>query len=366
MTPYCLSKILAATAAENPCCCYCHRNIVAAASNLPLCSPLAKMPAIQTTYRIIGRVLLKKLRRAQDTLSMGFSFIQEIGVRREKLIMMIDGSTDFLTTGFVNSVAAGTLHINTSTAQFRCSRFVFGTGHTGTCTGQFHSSRFIFCTDHTAVIIYGSIYGSCSLEAALGDTHQLLLLNIDSLHPSSRAATHILVILQEWFTNSYHHWFEVPSDVRDMWWGEFQKRCVCNFSLSMTKMRYAWEVKQVDLTERFSKSRHLEELHKHQGMDKKRKRFHEARQKAEEEVATKVVLFSDDFELMATVSGGLDRGQLYKIGSKAAHLRAESSRGTLGLPPCCLEVEQRIMRWVEATISSVCVAFDKHMRRFTD
>ncbi|KAI5676033.1 hypothetical protein M9H77_06983 [Catharanthus roseus] len=74
----------------------------------------------------------------------------------------------------------------------------------------------------------------------------------------------------------------------------------------------------------------------------------------------------DDLQLMAIVSGGLDHGRLCRADSDAAHLRVESSRATTELPPCCLEVEQRIIRRVEAVVSSVYAAFDKHMRWFTE
>ncbi|KAI5648341.1 hypothetical protein M9H77_34346 [Catharanthus roseus] len=123
--------------------------------------------------------------------------------------------------------------------------------------------------------------------------------------------------------------------------------------------------RKTDLMERLSKSRHLEELHKHQSGDKKGQyvdfhseefwaRFHEVRQKGEEEA------------LLAIVSGGLDRSRLYGVGSEAAHLRAESSRAIAGLPTCCLEAEKRIMRWVEASVSGFYAFFDEHMRRFVE
>ncbi|KAI5672794.1 hypothetical protein M9H77_13158 [Catharanthus roseus] len=139
------------------------------------------------------------------------------------------------------------------------------------------------------------------------------------VHLSSRAATHILAIMQERFIGPYHHWFEILSDIHGMWWGEFQvnesniveKICMgpdithdqdeactegqeqmmkywespkynafcernkrkknegrggwgvrkhtCS-SISFTEHQFK---RQVDLTKRFSKSRHLEELHKH-------------------------------------------------------------------------------------------------------
>ncbi|KAI5658548.1 hypothetical protein M9H77_27341 [Catharanthus roseus] len=162
-----------------------------------------------------------------------------------------DGSTDSHIVGLGDSGVAGSLHTDIGTGQFRRSR----------------------------------------------------------LYISSRAATHISTILQERFTDPYHYWFEVPLDVRDIWWREFQMRM--GPSLSMTKMRHAWEVeigyrmrylfgdakgRGRDLTRRFSKSRHLEELHKHQSKDKKGQyvdlhseefwvRFHEAQQKVNEEAA---------------------------------------------------------------------------------
>ncbi|KAI5652467.1 hypothetical protein M9H77_29654 [Catharanthus roseus] len=65
---------------------------------------------------------------------------------------------------------------------------------------------------------------------------------------------------------------------------------------------------------------------------------------------------------MAIVYGGLSRGRLYGASLEATHLRVESSWATTGLLSCSLEVEQRIMRRVEAFVTSVCVAFDEHMR----
>ncbi|KAI5668425.1 hypothetical protein M9H77_18278 [Catharanthus roseus] len=81
-----------------------------------------------------------------------------------------------------------------------------------------------------------------------------------------------------------------------------------------------------------------------------------------EAVATGVPL-PNDLQLMAPVSGGLECGRLYGAGSKATHLRAESSRAAAGLPPCCLEAEQRIMRQVEAVISSAYTTFNEQIRR---
>ncbi|KAI5659975.1 hypothetical protein M9H77_28768 [Catharanthus roseus] len=66
------------------------------------------------------------------------------------------------------------------------------------------------------------------------------------------------------------------------------------------------------------------------------------------------------------VFSGVDRGWLYGAGAEAAHLRVESSWAAAILPPCCLEAEKRIMRQVEATVSSAYTAFEEHMRRFAE
>ncbi|KAI5677239.1 hypothetical protein M9H77_08189 [Catharanthus roseus] len=85
--------------------------------------------------------------------------------------------------------------------------------------------------------------------------------------------------------------------------------------------------RQADLTKSFSKRRHLGELHKHHTRDKRSfEKFHEARQKAEEEVSTTGTPMPDDLQLMATISGELSLDQLYEVGSETAYLRAESNR----------------------------------------
>ncbi|KAI5678271.1 hypothetical protein M9H77_09221 [Catharanthus roseus] len=88
--------------------------------------------------------------------------------------------------------------------------------------------------------------------------------------------------------------------------------------------------------------------------------------KDKEEAAATGAPMPDDFQLMAIIFGGLSRSHLYGAGSEAAHLRADSNRAAAGLPPCCLEAEQRIMRGVEGVVSSVCASFDKHMRQFAE
>ncbi|KAI5674073.1 hypothetical protein M9H77_14437 [Catharanthus roseus] len=94
-------------------------------------------------------------------------------------------------------------------------------------------------------------------------------------------------------------------------------------------------------------------------------KFHKARQKAEEEAAAKGTPMPDDLQLMATISGGLSRVELYRADSKAAHLRAESNRAAAD---CHFVVwkRKRIVRQVEAAVSSVCTAFHENMRRFAD
>ncbi|KAI5677670.1 hypothetical protein M9H77_08620 [Catharanthus roseus] len=191
--------------------------------------------------------------------------------------------------------------------------------------------------------------------------------------------------MQEQFTGHYHCWFEVPSDVYDMWWGDFRSRSGDWMrdllgDAQAARKRPVWipemfwrmrvggsgsgeihrwfyilhrALGEEDLTERFSKSRHLEELHKHQTGNKKGQYvdFHsEEFWKAEEKVAATGAPMPRDLQLMSTISGGLSRGSLYGAGSEAAHLRAESSQTAAGLPPCYLETEQRIMRQVEAIV----------------
>ncbi|KAI5653115.1 hypothetical protein M9H77_30302 [Catharanthus roseus] len=121
--------------------------------------------------------------------------------------------------------------------------------------------------------------------------------------------TRQLLTLNEQFIGPYHHLSEVPPNVRDMWWGRVLETHIWDQTLSMTKMRQAWEVKESPeykafcernkrnkneglggrgvrmhigdsisflehqlkriRTNRFSKSIHLKELHKHQNRDKK-------------------------------------------------------------------------------------------------
>ncbi|KAI5681782.1 hypothetical protein M9H77_03010 [Catharanthus roseus] len=93
---------------------------------------------------------------------------------------------------------------------------------------------------------------------------------------------------------------------------------------------------QKDLIERFSLSKYLEELHKHQKGEKNVeyadfysaqfwKKFHEVRKKAEEDAEASSTPMLDDLQLMAIVACGVSRGRLYGAGSKAAHFIAESN-----------------------------------------
>ncbi|KAI5681612.1 hypothetical protein M9H77_02840 [Catharanthus roseus] len=132
--------------------------------------------------------------------------------------------------------------------------------------------------------------------------------------------------------------------------------------------------RQKDLTERFSCSKYLEELHMHQKGEKKGervdfrstqfwKKFHEVRRKAEEDVEVSGTPMPDDLQLMTIVAGGVNRSRLYGAGLEVAQFKAESSRTVVGLVLCCLDHEQRLMWRDEDTVSRVSAAFDEHMRR---
>ncbi|KAI5681352.1 hypothetical protein M9H77_02579 [Catharanthus roseus] len=122
----------------------------------------------------------------------------------------------------------------------------------------------------------------------------------------------------------------------------------------------------------FYKSKHLEELHKPQKGGKKgqyidfqSKEFW-ITSKADEEASATSAAKSNEFQLMTYIASGLSRDQLYTAGLEAAHLKAESSQATIGLPPCYLDAEQRIMKRVDAVVSSVYATFDKQIRRFVE
>ncbi|KAI5667514.1 hypothetical protein M9H77_17367 [Catharanthus roseus] len=119
-----------------------------------------------------------------------------------------------------------------------------------------------------------------------------------------------------------------------------------------------------DLTERFSRSKYLEELHKHQKADKKGEyeKFHEVR-KAEEDAKASSTPMPDGLQLMPIVVGRVSRDHLYGAGSEAVNFIVESSRAVVGLAPCCLDHDQRLMQRVEDAVSRVFVTFDEHMRQ---
>ncbi|KAI5662973.1 hypothetical protein M9H77_22296 [Catharanthus roseus] len=81
------------------------------------------------------------------------------------------------------------------------------------------------------------------------------------------------------------------------------------------------EVVQKDLTKRHSRSKYIEELHKHQKGEKKGEyeKFQEIQRKAEEDAEASSNIVPDDLQLMAIVAGGVNRSYLYGAGFKAAH-----------------------------------------------
>ncbi|KAI5656718.1 hypothetical protein M9H77_25511 [Catharanthus roseus] len=86
----------------------------------------------------------------------------------------------------------------------------------------------------------------------LGDSRELLYLHVNQV------ATHITAIFQEQFNGPYHTWSKIPQLGG---WGAGKHM---GGSFSFTEMIMKW-----DLTQRFSKSKYLEELHKHQKGEKK-------------------------------------------------------------------------------------------------
>ncbi|KAI5680814.1 hypothetical protein M9H77_02041 [Catharanthus roseus] len=98
-------------------------------------------------------------------------------------------------------------------------------------------------------------------------------------------------------------------------------------------------VEEANLTERFSKSKQLEELHKHQTGDKKGQYmdFQSKEFKAEEETTATGADMPNELHHMATIAGGLSHG-----------------RGADDL------------RRAESVVSSVCATFDEYMRRFAN
>ncbi|KAI5657185.1 hypothetical protein M9H77_25978 [Catharanthus roseus] len=61
--------------------------------------------------------------------------------------------------------------------------------------------------------------------------------------------------------------------------------------------------------------------------------------------------------MMAIATGGLSCDRLYGAGLEASHLRSENNRAGTRLSPCCMYVEQRIMKRIEAADSNVSAPF---------
>ncbi|KAI5663950.1 hypothetical protein M9H77_23273 [Catharanthus roseus] len=154
------------------------------------------------------------------------------------------------------------------------------------------------------------------------------------LQPSSRAATYIKAVFQEWFNGPYHTWNRTQGQ---RGWGAEKHK---GGSISFTETIVKW---QKDLIERFSWSKYLKELHKHQKERRRGKKFHEVRRKAEEDAEASGTPMPDDLQLMAIIAGGVNRGHLYRAGSKAVHFIDESSRAAAGLVSCCLDHKQRLI-----------------------
>ncbi|KAI5680720.1 hypothetical protein M9H77_01947 [Catharanthus roseus] len=112
-------------------------------------------------------------------------------------------------------------------------------------------------------------------------------------------------------------------------------------------------LQQKDLTEWVSRSKCLEELHKHQKGEKKG---------TKEDAEASGTTMPDDLQLMAIVAGGVSCNRFYGTGMEAAHFITENKQAAIGLVSCCLDHEQRLMRRVKDVISRVSAAFDEHMQ----
>ncbi|KAI5650024.1 hypothetical protein M9H77_36029 [Catharanthus roseus] len=96
-------------------------------------------------------------------------------------------------------------------------------------------------------------------------------------------------------------------------------------------------LQQKDLTERFTQSKYLEELHKHQKGEKKEEEY--VQRKAEEDAEASDTPMPDDLQLMAIITGGVSHSHLYGAGSEEDHFIVESSRAAAGLASCSLDNE---------------------------
>ncbi|KAI5678003.1 hypothetical protein M9H77_08953 [Catharanthus roseus] len=214
----------------------------------------------------------------------------------------IVGSTDSHITGSFDSSITGSTDTSGS-----------GSTDIDTDSGPRQRSQLILHTDHTIVIIYGS----CSLKAT------------SWLHPSSRVATRILALYRSGSSSlttvglrshrmsviyggkSFRNINEAPVEGgRGLGSGKAYRwfYILCRSSV---------EEEQADLTDRFSKSRHLEALHN-------------IRLRIRRD--TTGTPMPNDLQLISTISGGLSRDWLYGAGSEAAHLRAENSRAAVRFP----------------------------------
>ncbi|KAI5667060.1 hypothetical protein M9H77_16913 [Catharanthus roseus] len=124
-----------------------------------------------------------------------------------------------------------------------------------------------------------------------------------------------------------------------------------------------------NLTERFSRKKYLEELHKHQKGEKKREyvdfhstrfweKFHKIQRKAEEDDVVSVTGMLNDLQLMAIKASGVSCNCLHGVGSEAAHFIFESGRAAAGLASYCLDHEQWRMRRVEDVVPRIPAIFD--------
>ncbi|KAI5663064.1 hypothetical protein M9H77_22387 [Catharanthus roseus] len=90
-------------------------------------------------------------------------------------------------------------------------------------------------------------------------------------------------------------------------------------------MRVGPSTSSTTLAERFSRSKELEELHKHRfGEEKGEERFYELKRKAEEEASVMDTTVPNDLRLMAIAASSMSCGRLYVAGSEAAHLIVEA------------------------------------------
>ncbi|KAI5678111.1 hypothetical protein M9H77_09061 [Catharanthus roseus] len=167
-----------------------------------------------------------------------------------------------------------------------------------------------------------------------GDPRELLDLNVDQFHPSSRATTAITSIFHERFMGGYCTWSQ------DAW----EDRASIRMKDLMGDIRKDYKpVGSISFIESLAK-KELEELYKHHS---KEEGFYLRR--------------------LLSISEGVRSKRIYKAGSEAVHFKAESSRASsyrrlAPIGPCYANM----LRRVEAAISSISMAFDEYMRRFTD